>query len=59
MNPERAQEYIDQSRAERANIASQIAELRKLYDGKLQNEVRIKLELLTEPVADDTPGHNQ
>lgn len=47
MSPERAEHYIDQSRAERATIATQIAYLRKLYDGKLENEVRIRVELLT------------
>lgn len=50
MNPETAEHYINQSRAERAQIAQQIAMLRKLYDGKLENEIRIQVELLTEPI---------
>lgn len=51
MNPETAEHYINQSRAERVQIAQQIAYLRKLYDGKLENEIRIQVELLTEPDA--------
>lgn len=56
MNPETAEHYINQSRAERVEIASKIAMLTKLWDGKLENEIRIQVELLMTPEESVEPA---